>query len=221
MAFGDRVCSIQAVRVVHRMKYPGGVMKIRRLVAITFVVAGLSGCTTIVDHMVDNINDVIGVKSTKEQQSSSKGHVSANAQVNVVVHGEKHVSESAVPAKISLKNQSSSGWVVTNYTIRISLPKYYASNITLKKTSDGWHVSNYLGLGKVIGWIIINPANGGVYTLSPDQLPTPPSRKRAVQVANHISILTIDSVPKSLQSKMTLVEYLSPKKSSSVANGRK
>lgn len=193
-------------------------MKLRRLAAIAFVVAGLSGCTTVVDHMVDNINDVIGVKSAN-QQAESKSHVLASA--NVVLHAEKHVFNGVLPAKIPLKHESDNGWNVTSYTMRISLRGYYPAAITLRRTTDGWHVSNYLGLGKVIGWVILNPANGGIYTLSPGQLSTASSGEKYAPNSNHIWVLTIDSVPKPLRSEMTLVEYLSAKKSNVIPNGRK
>lgn len=197
-------------------------MRTRAFVAITVVAVALTGCTTIVNHVVSNINHVIGAPSAKKSQPGLTKHASIGAKVTVVKRGEKPVFDGAPPTQIVLGAKARHGWKVTGCTIKISMHGYYSEKLALKKTADGWHVDAYVGLGKVIGWFVLNPANGGIYTLSPDQLRIASSENGQYQPdINRISVVTIDSVPKSLKSKTTLVGYLSPKKSKGAPNGRK
>lgn len=198
-------------------------MRIGQFFVLPFVVAGLTGCTTIVDHMVSNINHVIGVHPANKGQSKKMGQASVGAEVREVEHREKLVFGGALPATVILKDSSDNADEVIGYVIKFAIDGYYPANITLKRTADGWHVENYLGLGEVIGWFVLNPRNGGIYTLSPDQLQAVSSEdgSRPKLDSDRIRLVTVHDVPKSLRDKMTLVEYLIAKKSKGVPNGRK
>lgn len=173
--------------------------------------------------MVSNINHVIGVHPANKGLSKKMGQVSVGAEVKEVEHREKLVFGGALPATVILSDSSGNVDKVIGYVIKFEIGGYYPENITLKRTADGWHVENYLGLGKVIGWFVLNPQNGGIYTLSPDQLQAASSENGSQSKldSNRIRLVTVHEVPKSLRDKITLVEYLSPKKSKGVPNGRK
>jgi len=42
--------------------------------------------------------------------------------------------------------------------------------LPLKGSVNGWYVAGNLFFGGLIGWLIIDPFNGGIYTLRPEKI---------------------------------------------------
>lgn len=65
-----------------------------------------------------------------------------------------------------------------SYKLKLELPGYTTSEVELKATLSGWYFGNIL-LGGVIGMLIVDPATGSMWNLSPDKIDQPLTANQA------------------------------------------
>lgn len=56
------------------------------------------------------------------------------------------------------------------YLVSIGKDGYRDQVITVSSRVNGWYVGGNLVVGGLIGWLIIDPFSGNMYTLTPDQV---------------------------------------------------
>jgi uncharacterized protein YceK len=156
----------------------------------------LAGCASIVGHDTQTV----GLKS-----------VPPGAAVTIVDEKGETIFEGKTPTTVTLKKSTGSYWGGKNYVVKLSLPGYKDQDIALKTSPNGWYLAGNLVFGGLIGWFIVDPFNGGMYTLSPDQV----QASMHSQVADNfkyksgdLTIVMIQDIPHNLRSKMTRVGQL-------------
>jgi hypothetical protein len=130
-------------------------MKIKALLFLAIAPLFFTGCASIID----------GGPKTVQINSNPLG-----AKVMIFDKTGKEVSEITTPANVVL--QRCRGYFKPeDYKLVFSAPGYYPSEAHVKSVMDGWCWGNalfaYVG---VIGVLVIDPATGDAYTLSPREV---------------------------------------------------
>jgi len=109
-----------------------------------------AGCASIVDGRAKSV------------------HINSNppgAKVTVTDCTGREVCTQTTPAKFTLK-RSHGYFSGEDYALRFEQPGFYPAEVHVKSTMDVWYLGNVL-IGGVIGFLIVDPATGAMYTLAP------------------------------------------------------
>ena len=114
------------------------------------LILSLSGCASIVDGGRKEV-------SVKSQPSEAK----------VTVYDKKgtEVVAGQTPAIFPLK-RSGGYFTGAKYRIVVEKPGYKTAEIEVKSTINGWYFGNFV-FGGLIGLLIVDPATGAMWKLSP------------------------------------------------------
>jgi PEGA domain len=129
-------------------------MKITTVVASLLVLpALLTGCASIVD----------GGPKTVQIDSNPEG-----ARVTISNREGKQVFTNTTPVKVKLE-RSSGFFEGEDYTLTFEKSGYYPYETHVDSSVDDWYFVNFF-FGGLIGLVIVDPATGDMYTLSPRKL---------------------------------------------------
>ena len=117
----------------------------------------LTGCATLVGS------------STASVAISS---VPPGAAVNIVDETGFAVYKGATPTTVILEKSNGGYWGGKRFKVTLSLAGYQDQTVLLNTHANGWYLAGNFMLGGVIGWFLVDPLNGGMYTLSPDKVDT-------------------------------------------------
>lgn len=107
-----------------------------------------------------------------------------------------------------LPKSDGSYWGKKSFTVEISKEGYETQMIPITASANGWYIAGNFFFGGLIGWFIVDPMNGGMYTLSPQQVSSELSEKFAHNNSaddGSISIVLLQDVPARLVGEMTRV----------------
>jgi hypothetical protein len=133
-------------------------MRIRNIVnamASGLLFLSLTGCASIVDGGRKTV-------SIKSEPSDAKVTVFDKKGSEVVV--------GQTPALFPLK-RSGGFFTPTQYRVVIEKQGYTTAEFQIKSTINGWYFGNVL-FGGLIGLVIVDPATGAMWTLSPREINT-------------------------------------------------
>jgi hypothetical protein len=163
------------------------------LVALIATVMLLASCATIVGSPTQpiTINSVPG-------------------SAKVVVTDEKNVVafQGETPASVTLKKSDGSYFGGKTFKVEISKEGYQTQVVVVDSSPNGWYIAGNLIFGGIIGWLIVDPFNGGMYTLSPDKVNASlggGSMSHFQWQEGSLAILLLEDVPSSLRDKMVKV----------------
>lgn len=142
---------------------------------------------------------------------------------SIVSKSEYPVSISSQPegAEISIKNSAGigvfSGKTPTTITLKAGAGFFKGENytVTFKKDGhaphtaqiqrglDGWYIAGNFVFGGLIGWLIVDPATGAMWTL--ENLHVDLTSSNSSEIDNKVQILTINDVPDHLLPKMVRI----------------
>lgn len=151
----------------------------------------LGGCATIIGKSGP---ETLGVRSTPEQ-----------AVVVITDEIGTKIFEGKTPITVSLQKKKGyfSG---KKYTVKISKPGYTDQTITVNTRLSGWYIGGNLVLGGLIGWLIVDPATGAMWTLDTQELNvTLEASKQSKEETSQMGVMLLDDVPLSLRSKMVRI----------------
>ena len=164
-----------------------------RLSAIVALAIVCTACATIVGHPTQSIP----VSSTP-----------SDAAIVIVDEAGMEVFKGTTPASVTLQKSSGKYWGKKSFSVLISKPGYQSQTIPIVATANGWYIAGNIVFGGLIGWFIVDPLNGNMYTLSPDAvggtLGTSSTHNNRARDGS-ITIVLIDEVPESLRGKMVAV----------------
>ncbi|OAT60926.1 hypothetical protein M993_00400 [Obesumbacterium proteus ATCC 12841] len=56
-----------------------------------------------------------------------------------------------------------------NYQITFSKADFQPVTLPIKASANGWYIGGNILFGGLIGWLVVDPFNGGMYSLSPKE----------------------------------------------------
>lgn len=135
---------------------------------------------------------------------------STPSDASLLITDEKGVQvfKGLTPTSVLLQKSDGSYWGGKSFTVKISKEGYTTQTIPITSSANGWYIGGNILFGGLIGWFIVDPLNGAMYTLSTEQITTNLGAKVAQNDSttdNSISIVLLQDVPVSLRHKMKRV----------------
>ena len=150
----------------------------------------LGGCATIVGDKTQ----LIPISSTPSDAS-------------ILITDEKGVQvfKGLTPTSVTLQKSDGSYWGKKSFTVEITKEGYEKQVIPITANANGWYIGGNIIFGGLIGWFIVDPLNGAMYTLTPEQITSTLGEKVAHNnraTDGSISIVLLQDVPPSLRTQM-------------------
>ena len=165
-----------------------------KLVSLVICLSTLSGCATI----MGSDTQVIPVGSTP-----------SDALISITDEKGTQIFKGLTPTTVSLNKADGTYWGKKSYTVTISKSGFQDQVIPVTATANGWYLGGNLLFGGLIGWFIVDPMTGKMYTLPPEAISATMNTKQAHNNTGKdggISVVLLQDVPKELQVKMVRVQ---------------
>jgi len=132
---------------------------------------------------------------------------STPSDASLLITDEKGVQvfKGLTPTSVTLQKSDGSYWGKKSFTVTLSKEGYETQVIPITASANGWYIGGNIIFGGLIGWFIVDPLNGAMYTLSPEQILSTLGEKVAHNNSatdGSISIVLIQDVPASLRQEM-------------------
>jgi hypothetical protein len=167
-------------------------MQLRSTITIALAIA-CSACATIVGQPTQ----VVPISSTP-----------SDAAITIVDEAGVEVFKGTTPTSVTLQKSTGKYWGKKSFTVKIAKAGFQAQAIPITASANGWYIAGNFVLGGLIGWFIVDPLNGHMYTLSPDAV----AASLTASVAHNnsatdgsIAIVLLQDVPTSLRGQMVQV----------------
>ena len=157
-------------------------------VLILFSIIYLTSCATI----VGDSTQLLPIKSSP-----------SGASIVVIDEKGSEIFNEQSPTIVTLRKSDGSYWGGQEYTVRISKEGHKAQSFKITSSVNGWYIAGNLIFGGLIGWFIVDPFSGGMYTLSPKELdPTLAEKISHYDTDEGLTIVLLEDVPVSLRSHL-------------------
>jgi hypothetical protein len=164
-----------------------------RLSVIVTTAMLCTACATIVGHPTQTIP----VASTP-----------SDASIVIADEAGVEVFKGTTPTTVTLQKSSGKYWGKKTFAVTISKPGYQSQTIPIASSANGWYIAGNIVFGGLIGWFIVDPLNGNMYTLSPEavagSLGTSSTHNNQARDGS-ITIVLLEDVPAALREKMVAV----------------
>lgn len=136
--------------------------------------------------------------------------VSAPSDASVKITDEKGVDiyKGNTPASVTLKKSDGSYFGKKTYTVTITKAGFATQTIPVTASPSGWYVGGNLLFGGLIGWLIVDPLSGKMYTLTPETIDVAKTAEGKQLTHNNtdkdggITVVLAQDVPAELRSEM-------------------
>jgi hypothetical protein len=123
------------------------------------------------------------------------------AQIRIIDETGKAVFEGNTPTTVTLK--SGRGYFKGhNYTISFKKEGYNDYQTEIHRGISGWYIAGNLVFGGLIGWLIVDPLTGAMWTLPPDVSATLTSKTSLNDRDEGIRILSLNQLPAEMQGQL-------------------
>ncbi len=167
-------------------------MQLRSIISITLALA-CSACATIIGQPTQ----VIPISSTP-----------SDAAITIVDEAGVEVFKGSTPTTVTLHKSTGQYWGKKSFTVKITKAGFQPQSIPVTASANGWYIAGNFIFGGLIGWFIVDPLNGNMYTLSPEAVAgslTANAAHNNSGTDGKIAIVLLQDVPSSLRSQMVQV----------------
>lgn len=131
--------------------------------------------------------------------------VPSDAAIVITDETGAEIFKGATPTNVTLQKSTGHYWGKKSYTVTISKPGFSAQTIAITASANGWYIGGNLLFGGLIGWFVVDPFSGSMYTLSPENisasLPAGSAHNNTAKDGS-IAVLLLQDVPAELRDKM-------------------
>ena len=125
------------------------------------------------------------------------------ANIKVVNRAGESVFVGQTPATVTLK--AGAGFFKgEDYTVTFEKEGYNPHTAQVERGVDGWYIGGNFLFGGLIGWLIVDPATGAMWTLRNLHADLTSATSSISEEGVHI--VTIDQVPDDLRSEMVRID---------------
>lgn len=127
-------------------------------ILLLFMIILTGGCASIIGEKAQ----LIGINSNPD-----------SAQITIKDEYNQVIFKGTTPTSVTLK-KGDGYFHGKDYAVELDKEGYSKQVVVIKSTPSGWYIGGNLifgGLG-LIGWFIVDPATGAMWTLSPDKINT-------------------------------------------------
>ena len=93
----------------------------------------------------------------------------SGASVRIVDEGGTEVFSGVTPATARLEKKKSY-FKGRDYTINLSMAGYSPREVKLERSASAWYIAGNIVFGGLIGWLIVDPLTGAMWTYSPEEV---------------------------------------------------
>ena len=174
-----------------RKKEKGNMMNICKMAMGTLASVALVGCATI---MGKGAAETLNVRSTPDQ-----------AAVLITDESGTRIFEGKTPTTLPLEKKRGyfSG---KKYTVRVVKEGYKEHLLTVDTNVNAWYIAGNFVFGGLVGWLIVDPATGAMWSLDTNEINAGLTADVARQQREDTSIVLLQDVPTELRSRMVRVE---------------
>lgn len=165
---------------------------LRKSLAVAALVA-LSGCATIVGQPTQTIP----ISSTPSE-----------ARIVIVDEAGTEVFAGTTPTSVTLNKSTGRYWGGKSFKVTISKPGFKTQEIPVTSSPNGWYIAGNFIFGGLIGWFVVDPLNGNMYTLSPEAVAASMTSETAHNnraTDGSIAIALLQDVPAAMRDKLVRV----------------
>jgi len=167
------------------------IKKKTQLILFSFFAFFVSGCATIV-----------GDSDQRIPFNSSPD----NATVEIRDRNDRVIERRETPFSVRL-DKSNGYFRSQQYTATFKKDGYSSQEVGISASPNGWYLAGNLFFGGLIGWFIVDPATGSMWTLSPDSVNTVLDEQVSLaEDENTVHVVLLSDVPDELRSEMKRVE---------------
>jgi len=112
----------------------------------------LTGCASIVGETTQNLT----INSAPD-----------SAFLKITNENGQKVYEGQTPATVNL-DKKQGYFDGASYTINLTKPGFKSHSISIDAQPNGWYIAGNLVFGGLIGWLVVDPATGAMWKLSPE-----------------------------------------------------
>lgn len=158
---------------------------IQLLVAVLGI-AALAGCASIIKG------------STQDMSISS---TPTDASVRVVNDAGEEVFSGRTPANVTLTKKK--GYFKgRSYTVTIEQAGFDPVEVEVKPTPSAWYIGGNIVFGGLIGWFIVDPLTGAMWTFEPDSIDQQFGEQVSFDGTSRISVVLLEQVPQEVRERM-------------------
>ncbi len=129
-------------------------------VSLVLAICGLAALSTGCASIVKGGTQTVQIKSTPSAAAVKVIDMNANEEVEF---------SGITPATVNL--QKGAGMFKSGkYKVVIEKENYQPYEVILEGTASGWYLAGNLVFGGLIGWIIVDPATGAMWNLTPAEV---------------------------------------------------
>ena len=159
------------------------------------VAIALAGCASIMGQP----NQQVPIQSTP-------------SDATVTITDEKGITvfKGTTPTSVTLQKSTGAYWGGKDYVVTISKPGFGTQTVPVRTSPNGWYIAGNFVFGSIIGWFVIDPWSGNMWSLSPDVVSPSLQADAGASPTTHnntspdrIRILLLEDVPQDLRAKMT------------------
>lgn len=164
-----------------------------KTIMVSAVVLVVAGCATIVGDKTQLMN----ISSNPSE-----------AGISITDERGQVVFEGKTPTNVTLQKSDGSYWGKKSYTVKIEKPGFSEQTIAVTATANAWYIGGNIIFGGLIGWFIVDPMNGSMYTLSPQDISSTLTAKTSHNNQfkdGNIAVMLLEDVPPALRDKMVKV----------------
>ena len=175
-------------------------MNFKSNTAMLCLFMALTGCATI----IGSSTQVMPISSTP-----------SDAAISITDEKGTEIFKGMTPTTVTLQKNTGSYFGKKSYSVKISKDGYESAVIPVTASANGWYIGGNIIFGGLIGWLIVDPFNGGMYTLSPEYVNAtlaggPPQNNPEQSNPGHntssangsITVMLMQDVPDELRSKL-------------------
>lgn len=162
------------------------------LLACAFVL--LTGCATIVGSDSQTMN----ITSTPDK-----------ADIKIVDEAGQQAFAGTTPATVILAKSSGHYFGGKTYTVTVSKDGFASQVIIIEHHANGWYLFGNIMLGGIIGYVVVDPFHGGMYTLSPSAVNASlsPEQKTVFSYkGDELRVALLQDIPASLRSQLVPIK---------------
>ena len=163
-------------------------MDIRWIIPV-FGAVMLAGCASIVAGSTDDI--AISSEPT-------------GATIKIVDETQGEIYSGSTPATVTLK-KGSGYFSGHTYEVTISQAGYAPQTVTLETSLSGWYLAGNLVFGGLIGWFIVDPISGAMWTIDPETVHGELASQTSRNDMKSLTITLLENLPDDLRERMVRV----------------
>lgn len=170
-------------------------MKIMTKIVSAIIFGLLTGCATIMGTDSQNIP----IRSAP-----------SDASISIIDENGSEIYSGRTPTTVPFKKSNGKYFGKKSYKVVISKPGYGTQTIPITASVNGWYMFGNLIFGGLIGYLIVDPLNGKMYSLSPENIDATLTTSNAsfhnnIATDGGIAIMLIEDVPHHLHGKLQLI----------------